>query len=154
MKKIIRMTEADLTNLVQRVINEQTQTSVVQTNKNPFKDKSILNKYVGKQFQSYIARDGETIGKKGIPFRVFEIKGVDVTGKYNRLIFNLGERQQAEWMCQNGGDEISIYYHKNNTKKLEGSIFTAPSLTKELKRTFCTTGSGGQSVPKVDYPTP
>lgn len=35
MKKVIRLTESDLTRLVKRVIKEQTQTTVTQTGKNP-----------------------------------------------------------------------------------------------------------------------
>jgi len=108
MKKVIRLTEADLTRLVRRVIKEQTQTTVTQTgenpgvkttttppvsnptkpiptDKNPFSQEK-LNKFKGNTVNIY--RDPEN--KKFI--RQIRIDYIDVQ-KYWEPINNLGKIQ-------------------------------------------------------------
>jgi hypothetical protein len=134
-------------------------TNTNQSFKNPFKDQSLLNKFVGKQFQTYYENSSSPNGV-GSTYKIFEI--YKVTPKIdvdNRLIFDLGEGQEAQYSCGNlQGDIIFIrdLEIKDGVESLKtfGDFYKAPSLTKELKQTFCTVGSGGKLVPKVDYPTP
>jgi hypothetical protein len=172
--------------LEKRLMSEQVQTTVTQTGKNPgmkttvnppmsraipeipgdtptitnpFKDQNLLNKFVGKQFQTYYENSSSPNGV-GSTYKIFEI--YKVTPKINvdnRLIFDLGEGQEAQYSCGNlQGDIIFIrdLEIKDGVESLKtfGDFYKAPSLTKELKQTFCTVGSGGKLVPKVDYPTP
>jgi hypothetical protein len=172
--------------LEKRLMSEQVQTTVTQTGENPgtktkinppmskaipeisgdtptitnpFKDQNLLNKFVGKQFQTYL-RDSSSPNGVGSTYQTFEINKVTPSfGVENRLIFDLGEGQNATYSCTNGGGEIihiidtEINDGVKSLKKF-GDFYKAPSLTKELKQTFCTVGSGGKVVPKVDYPTP
>jgi hypothetical protein len=134
-------------------------TNTDQSFKNPFKDQSLLNKFVGKQFQTYL-EDSSSPNGVGNTYQIFEINKVTPSfGVSNRLEFDLGEGQTATYSCQGlMGDLIHIIDTEINdgVKSLKkfGDWYKAPSLTKELKQTFCTVGSGGKVVPKVDYPTP
>jgi hypothetical protein len=116
---------------------------------NPFKDQSLLDKFVGKQFNTYSVyprkNQPDEIGNK---YGTFEVKkaSFDVTGN-NDVVFELDSESKAYFNCDS--DKLGIEF----SSKSYYSAF-APSLIKELKQTFCTVGSGGISVPKVDYPTP
>ena len=116
---------------------------------NPFKNPGLLEKYVGKQFNTYSVyprkNQPDEIGNK---YGTFEIKkaSFDVTGN-NDVVFELDYESKAYFNCDS--DKMGIEFNS-------GSYYSAfaPSLIKELKQTFCTTGAGNLSVPKVDYPTP
>jgi hypothetical protein len=162
--------------LEKRIMSEQVQTTVTQTGENPktktkinppmskaipeisgdtptitnpFKDPSLLDKFIGKQFNTYSVyerkKQPDEIGNK---YGTFEIKkaSYDVTGN-NDVVFELDSGSKAYFNCDS--DKLGIEF----SSKSYYSAF-APSLIKELKQTFCTVGSGGISVPKVDYPTP
>ena len=167
--------------LEKRLMSEQTQTTVVQTGENPgvktkttppmsnptlpipnsgetttnpFKDQSLLNKYVGKQFQTY-SMDMVSNPNDIERYRtgVFEISKVtpSISNVENRLIFDLGDAGKATYSCTNGGGDV---IHILRTGESFGDFLKAPSFTKELKQNFCTTGSDGKIIAKVDYPTP
>ena len=166
--------------LEKRLVSEQTQTTVTQTGENPgvktkttppmsnptlpipnsgttsgdtttnpFKNPGLLEKYVGKQFNTYSVyprkNQPDEIGNK---YGTFEIKkaSFDVTGN-NDVVFELDYGSKAYFNCDS--DKLGIEF---NSKSYYSAF--APSLIKELKQTFCTTGAGNLSVPKVDYPTP
>jgi hypothetical protein len=117
---------------------------------NPFKDQSLLNKFVGKQFNTYTV-----IEKKNQPddtgnnSGTFEIEKAyfdeDTKGK---VIFDLDGNWTATFDC-NVPNYLGI-----TTSTDYWFAAAAPSFLKELTKTFCTTGAGNLSVPKVDYPTP
>lgn len=133
-----------------------------ETTTNPFKDQSLLNKYVGKQFQTY-SRDMTSNPNDIERYRtgVFEISKVtpSLSDVENRLIFDLGMGQVATYSCTNGGGDV-IHIRRSRVEDgkrfLEdfGDFYKAPSFTKELKQNFCTTGSDGKIIARVDYPTP
>lgn len=132
---------------VKPLVSEQTQTLPTsgETTTNPFKNQSLLNKFVGKQFQTY--------NEKG-PEGTYEIKKAYFL--QNDVMFDLNNGQKASYDCALP-DTLLLTLNYDNVligKKQYGTSVSAPSLTKELKQTFCTVGSGGHIVPKVDYPTP
>lgn len=141
---------------VKPMVSEQTGSLPIsgETTTNPFKDQSLLNKYVGKQFQTY-SRDMTSNPNDVERYRtgVFEISKVtpSISDVENRLIFDLGEAGKATYSCTNGGGDV---IHILRTGESFGDFLKAPSLTKDLKQTFCTTGSDGKIIAKVDYPTP
>jgi hypothetical protein len=171
--------------LEKRLMSEQTQTTVVQTGENPgvktkttppmsnptlpipnsgdtitnpFKDPSLLEKYVGKQFNTYsVIRGKNNPDEMGNNSATYEIKKVrigvnsdlelDLIWKSSLLgLGKIGEGTTAYFSCDS--DKLGM-----TSENYSDTVF-APSLTKELKQTFCTTGAGNRSVPKVDYPTP
>jgi len=159
--------------LEKRLMNEQVQqsglttttgsTNTDQSFKNPFKDQSLLNKYVGKQFQTYSTdmtsnpNDVERY-RTGV-FEIYKVTADMDNNVENRLEFDLGGGQVGTYSCTNGrGDVIHIRRTRveDGIRFLEkfGDFLKAPSLTKDLKQTFCTTGSDGKIIAKVDYPTP
>jgi hypothetical protein len=178
--------------LEKRLMSEQVQTTVTQTGKNPgmkttvnppmsraiseipgdtstitnpYKDQSLLNKFVGKQFNTYTTIENKKLKPDSIGNNsgTYEIEkayfGVnnDVTFKVNMKnspMPNLQD-QEASFNC-NAPDRLTMSYYRSITGEGDRYVHStsAPSLTKELKQTFCTTGAGNQSVPKVDYPTP
>lgn len=135
------------------------------TTTNPFKNPDLLKKFVGKQFNAYTAIENknkpDSIGNNS---GTFEIKKVyfdtnyDVTFEVEMKNSPFEEElyDKASFMC-NIPDKLFMSFDnspdKDGSKKIHWTVF-APSLTKELKQTFCTTGAGNLSVPKVDYPTP
>ena len=166
--------------LEKRLMSEQTQTTVVQTGENPgvktkttppmsnptlpnptsgttsgdtttnpFNNPDLLEKYVGKQFNTYSVISGKNKPDEiGNLYGTFKIQKAysDVTGN-NDVVFDLDRfGSKAYFNCSS--DKLGIIL-----SNFYVSVF-APSLTKELKQTFCTTGAGNLSVPKVDYPTP
>ena len=158
--------------LEKRLMSEQTQTTVVQTgknpgmktkttppvtkptltiptDKNPFKDPSLLEKFVGKQFQTYNKyNETEAYDSYEIEKAYFQNRNV---------VFDIDYRQKAWYDCTLPDTlflTLNDYDASLRGKKQYGTTVAAPSLTKELKQTFCTVGLGGQTVPKVDYPTP
>jgi len=161
--------------LEKRIMSEQVEqsglttttgsTNTDQSFKNPFKDQSLLNKFVGKQFNTYTTIENKKLKPDSIGnnSRTYEIEkayfGVnnDVTFKVNMKnspMPNLQD-QEASFSC-NAPDRLTMSYYRSITGEGDRYVYStsAPSLTKELKQTFCTTGAGNQSVPKVDYPTP
>ena len=166
--------------LEKRIMSEQVQTTVVQTGKNPgiktkinppmskampstsgntptntptitnpFKNPSLLEKFVGKQFQTYNKYD-ET--------EAYDSYEIEKAYFQNRnVVFDIDYRQKAWYDCTLPDTlflTLNDYDASLLGKKQYGTAVAAPSLTKELKQTFCTVGLGGQTVPKVDYPTP
>ena len=126
---------------------------------NPFKDQSLLDKFVGKQFNTYAISD-ERMGKDGTYVLgnnsgTFEIeKAYFDDRKKNRVIFDLvgNTRRTATFDCTTP-DYLGI----TNISTDYWSAVGAPSFLKELTKTFCTVGANKlytQTVPKVDYPTP
>jgi hypothetical protein len=138
-------------------------TNTDQSFKNPFKDQSLLNKYVGKQFQTYSTdmtsnpNDVERY-RTGV-FEIYKVTPIPDNNVENRLEFDLGGGQVGTYSCTNGGGDV-IHIRRTRVEDgirfLEkfGDFLKAPSLTKDLKQTFCTTGSDGKIIAKVDYPTP
>ena len=170
--------------LEKRLVSEQTQTTVTQTGENPgvktkttppmsnptlpipnsgttsgdtttnpFNNPDLLKKYVGKQFNTY-----SVISEKNKPDEIGNLYGTfkiekaysDITGN-NDVVFEIG----------GGLTPWNAYFNCKYSEQLLIKTSTdyhfwafAPSLTKELKQTFCTTGARNLSVPKVDYPTP
>jgi hypothetical protein len=131
-------------------------TNTDQSFKNPFKDQSLLNKFVGKQFNTYAISD-ERKGKDGTYVLgnnsgTFEIeKAYFDDRKKNRVVFDLVGSYTATFDC-NTPDYLGI-----TTSTDYWSAAGAPSFLKELTKTFCTVGANKlytQTVPKVDYPTP
>ena len=128
-----------------------------ETTTNPFKDQSLLNKYVGKQFNTYSIEDKENItgfGKNtelGNNFGTFKIKNA-YFGPNHDVVFDLEGGVTATFECK--FDYLGLTYKEEQ----HWTKAAAPSLIKELKQTFCTKGMNkgmnNQSVPKVDYPTP
>jgi hypothetical protein len=143
---------------VKPLVSEQTLpssgTTSGETTTNPFKDQSLLNKYVGKQFQTY-SMDMVSNPNDIERYRtgVFEISKVtpSISNVENRLIFDLGDAGKATYSCTNGGGDV---IHILRTGESFGDFLKAPSFTKELKQNFCTIGSDSKIIAKVDYPTP
>jgi hypothetical protein len=109
-----------------------------------------LNKFVGKQFNTYTV-----IEKKNQPddtgnnSGTFEIeKAYFDEGTKGKVIFDLDGDWTATFDC-NVPNYLGI-----TTSTDYWFAAAAPSFLKELTKTFCTTGAGNLSVPKVDYPTP
>jgi hypothetical protein len=168
--------------LEKRLMSEQTQTTVTQTGENPgvkttttppvsnptlpiptsketdtnpFKNPDLLKKFVGKQFNTYtVIEDKNKPDSTGNNSGTFEIKKAYFDVNYD-VTFDIDMKGststisniEASFTCNNPD---KLFITLNN---IHYSAF-APSLTKELKQTFCTTGAGNLSVPKVDYPTP
>ena len=136
-----------------------------ETTTNPFKNPDLLKKFVGKQFNTYtVIEDKNKHDSTGNNSVTFEIKKVyfdanyDVTFEVNMKGSAFGEERynKASFTC-NIPDKLFMSFdnspNKDRSNVHHWTVF-APSLTKELKQTFCTTGAGNLSVPKVDYPTP
>ena len=162
--------------LEKRLMSEQTQTTVTQTGENPgmktkinppmskampstsgntptitnpFKNPSLLEKFVGKQFQTYNQYD------ENEAYNSYEIEKAYFQNR--NVVFDIDNRQKAWYDCTLPDTlflTLNDYDASLSGKKQYGTAVAAPSLTKELKQTFCTVGLGGQTVPKVDYPTP
>jgi hypothetical protein len=125
---------------------------------NPFKDPSLLDKFVGKQFNTYSVISGKNKpDEMGNTAATYEIKkariGVntdlelDLIWKSSLLnLGKIGEGTTAYFSCDS--DKLGM------TATNYSDVVFAPSLIKDLKQTFCTVGAGGRSVAKVDYPTP
>jgi hypothetical protein len=163
--------------LEKRLMSEQVQTTVTQTGENPgtktkinppmskaipeisgntptitnpFKDPSLLEKFVGKQFQTYSKYD-----ETPEAYDSYEIEKAYFQNR--NVVFDIDYKQKARYDCTLPDTlflTLNDYDASLRGKKQYGTAVAAPSLTKELKQTFCTVGTGNQSVPKVDYPTP
>lgn len=167
--------------LEKRIMSEQVQTTVAQTGENPgtktkinppmskaipeisgdtptttptitnpFKDPSLLEKFVGKQFQTYSKYD-----ETPEAYDSYEIEKAYFQNR--NVVFDIDYKQKARYDCTLPDTlflTLNDYDASLRGKKQYGTAVAAPSLTKELKQTFCTVGTGNQSVPKVDYPTP
>ena len=133
-------------------------TTTDQSFENPFKDPSLLDKFVGKQFNTYsVIRYKNKPDEMGNTAATYEIKkariGVntdlelDLIWKSSLLnLGKIGEGTTAYFSCDS--DKLGM------TATNYSDVVFAPSLIKDLKQTFCTVGAGGRSVAKVDYPTP
>lgn len=136
-----------------------------ETDTNPFKNPDLLKKFVGKQFNAYTVIENknkpDSTGNNSGTFEIKKAKfdaNYDVTFEVSMKGSPFGEEEydKASFMC-NVPDKLFMSHdnspNKDGSKTHHWDVF-APSLTKELKQTFCTTGAGNLSVPKVDYPTP
>ena len=167
--------------LEKRIMSEQVQTTVTQTGENPetktkinppmskaipeisgdtptttptitnpFKNQSLLDKFVGKQFNTYTLwernnKPDELTNNSG----TFEIEKAYFDERTKgKIVFDLDGEWTATFDC-NTPDYLGI-----TTSTDYWFAAGAPSFLKELTKTFCTVGTGNQSVPKVDYPTP
>jgi hypothetical protein len=157
MKKIVRLTEDDLTRIVKRVILEQTSQTTGKTtgkpapnrpSQKPTKPMPTTN-LVGKEILLYSDSSQQKIFKKG---KITEVKKFsdgrvaislrvvgDVTNHYNsQIYFNCLESKKLSYYYKNNADEVT---------RVE--VYCVP-LLKILKNDYCMVGAGGILVPKVD----
>ena len=142
MKKIVRLTEDDLTRIVKRVILEQTaQTKPNPPRNRPTQPSSQPMNLVGKKIMIYVDKDS----KKPYSNAEFTIKSVNKEpGSY--ITIKLDDDYEIHWSCKNSDRFILIYKFLKNEK----IVYNKPLLA-QLKKDYCMVGSGGLIIPKVDF---
>lgn len=141
MKKIVKLTEADLARIVRRVLSEQS---------------GISKTY------------GTVEPKPPVPKPPLSPEETKFNDKTVNLYFdsnnkNFFNTEQIKYIKKNSSDRIILFLVRggelafsclDKTLKYNNDIevYNTP-LTNELVKTFCTTSSGGTSVPKADFAT-
>ena len=163
--KLINSKLGDVKPLVSEQTLPSSGTTSGETTTNPFKNPDLLKKFVGKQFNVYNDEDEDTSRKglaldpsKGQANDTFEIKNAYYDA-IRDVIFDIVLKNETESLSLLLGPKTASFscrYPDTLLIKTDNDeyLVASPSLTKELKQTFCTVGSYGKLVPKVDYPTP
>ena len=154
MKKIVRLTEDDLTRIVKRVILEQASQTTGKTTGKPAPNRPTTRpstpttNLVGKEILLYSDATQQKIYKKGTIERLSKFSdgsvGIElrvlgeVTNPSSYIIFN----------CLKS-EELSYSYNTKEGQRKTLEVYCSP-LLKILKNDYCMKGSGGILVPKVD----
>ena len=157
MKKIVRLTEDDLTRIVKRVILEQaSQTTGKTTGKpapnrpsqKPTKPMPTTN-LVGKEILLYSDATQQKIYKKGTIERLSKFSD----GSVGIELRVLGEvtNHSSPYIIFNclKSEKLSYSYNTKEGQRKTLEVYCSP-LLKILKNDYCMKGSGGILVPKVD----
>ena len=154
MKKIVRLTEDDLTRIVKRVILEQASQTTGKTTGKPAPNRPTTRpstpttNLVGKEILLYSDATQQKIYKKGTIERLSKFSdgsvGIElrvlgeVTNPSSYIIFN----------CLKS-EKLSYSYNTKEGQRKTLEVYCSP-LLKILKNDYCMKGSGGILVPKVD----
>ena len=153
--KLINSKLGDVKPLVSEQTFPSSGTTSGETTTNPFKNPGLLKKFVGKQFNVY---NNEDTSQKGQANETYEIKNAYYDA-IRDVIFDIVLKNETESLSLLLGPKTASFSCRYPDTLLittdnDEYLVASPSLTKELKQTFCTVGSYGKLVPKVDYPTP
>lgn len=148
MKKVIKLTENDLSRIVRRVLNEQLRSgttsnpntpSSTRTTSKPSGSLSPTTNFNGKTVNLYKDIENKTYANQAKIIQM-DLEGTTLSFKTNLGYLKYNCRQHPKLMLQ-----------WDSKYQREGQVLYSKNFTDILKLYFCNKSSGGSNVPNADF---